>query len=85
VKFKSPVAKTEMLPDQTRNDVRREEREKPLARAAGGCGVVSPAASALLTAGQGVAVAASTLTDRWLQDLQGTIEMRVKPYTAKEV
>ena len=35
VKFKSPVAKTEMLPDQTKNDVRREEREKPLARAAG--------------------------------------------------
>jgi len=23
------MAKTEMLPDQTRNDVRREEREKP--------------------------------------------------------
>ena len=67
VKFKSPVAKTEMLPDQTKNDVRREEREKPLARAAGRGGVVSPARSVLLTGRQGVAVAASKLTYRHLQ------------------
>ena len=72
------MAKTEMLPDQTKNDVRREEREKPFARAAGRGAVVSAAASVLLTGRRGVAVAASKLTYR---HLQGIMEMRVKPYT----